>query len=164
MKIWLTWSHWVWKTTILNNIWHQNKIQEVARDLMKRLWNPRDMNKQDKAKFQWNLIYEQIKAEMRKDSFISDRTLIDVLAYTRWLKWYWQLKKVVKEYLKEFPYDYIFYIPIEFKLEDDGVRFTDKQKEIDDNIKFLLKDLKINYITITWDIKQRKNLIEKYIL
>ena len=164
MRIGICGSHWVWKTTLLDNIWHQNKIKEVARDLMKRLWNPKDMNKQDKAKFQCNLIYEQIKAELVKDNFLSDRTLIDVLAYTRWLKWYRELKKVVKEYFKEFPYDYIFYIPIEFELEDDWVRFTNNQKLIDDNIKFLLKDLKLDYITISWTVKERKRKIENYIL
>lgn len=48
-------------------------------------------------------------------------------------------------------YDILFYTPIEFPLEKDGIRFEDEeyQKEIDSLIKELLDTYDIKYFTLT---------------
>ena len=166
MKIWITWAHSVWKSTLLEKL-EWNKIREIARDLIKKLWVlPQDMNKEQLNNFQRDLIHKQIKEEtLRWDSFIWDRTLIDILAYSKWLDIYNNLLDTVKSYLSEYPYDIIFYIPIEFPLEKDWVRFEDEnyQKEIDNNIISILKELNIEYITVSWTVEDRLNLINNII-
>jgi nicotinamide riboside kinase len=60
-------------------------------------------------------------------------------------------------HLKDNPYDLVFYIPIEFPLEKDGVRFEDDeyQKIIDLQIIKYLKRYKIPYITLTGTLEER---------
>ena len=68
-----------------------------------------------------------------KKHFISDRCALDALVYTKWLydnkkvdKWILDYALgVAKEVLPR--YDYIFYLPAEIPIEDDGVRSADKQ-------------------------------------
>jgi hypothetical protein len=60
--------------------------------------------------------------ELRLPDFISDRCVIDVLAYCTLLASP-HVTKIVKDkveaYLATNPYDIVFYIPIEFPLEKD---------------------------------------------
>jgi hypothetical protein len=159
MRIGITGSHWVWKSSLLNSIdW--NKIQEIARKLIKEKWNPKYMTKYELEEFQETLLIKQIRAELWKDSFIIDRTVFDILAYSQWLYNYKELKKRVIKYLGNFPYHKVIYIPIEFELEDDWIRFEDKeyQKEIDKRILNLLKEFNIPYKTISWTLQERINL------
>jgi hypothetical protein len=60
-------------------------------------------------------------------------------------------------------YDYIFYIPIEFPLVLDGVRFSWNafQIEIDTKIVSLLKTFWIPYIKVTGDEKERIEMINE---
>jgi hypothetical protein len=78
------------------------------------------MNEKELIEFQHNLITMQIQEEWQKD-FISDRSLIDMVAYSCRLplKEYLKIKNRVKVYLKHYPYDYLFYTPIEFEMEKD---------------------------------------------
>ena len=66
-----------------------------------------------------------------KDHFISDRCALDGLVYTKWLfdqgkvdKWILDYAVgVAKEVIPR--YDYIFYLPAEIPIEDDGIRSAD---------------------------------------
>ena len=60
-------------------------------------------------------------------------------------------------------YDKIFYLPIEFKPLDDGIRESDEkfQSEIDELIVGLLKKHNLNYETITGSVENRcKTILE----
>jgi len=67
--------------------------------------------------------------------------------------------------LKKYPYDLVFYIPIEFPIEKDGLRFEDEhyQEIIDLQILKLLKRYKIPYITVSGTIEERLAIIRKHI-
>ena len=54
-------------------------------------------------------------------------------------------------------YDYIFYIPVEFYIEDDNFRPTDRgyQKKVDEEIFKYLKKNKIKHYEITGCVKER---------
>ena len=65
--------------------------------------------------------------------FVVDRCLLDGYAYTKWLHdntgsipdWFLEYAiRLVDTYLSN--YDYIFYLPIEFEIEYDGVRSPNK--------------------------------------
>jgi nicotinamide riboside kinase len=103
---------------------------------------------------------KQIEAENTMQDFISDRTVIDVLAYATTMcrpSMTARLKDMAEMHLKDNPYDLVFYIPIEFPLEKDGVRFEDDsyQKIIDLQILKYLKRYKIPYITLTGTLEER---------
>lgn len=172
MKIWLTGSHWVWKTTLLN--WLDLggdfiKIPEIARINMAFFWKtPQEMTKAELHVFEPFTLLEQINYEITHDKFVSDRTVIDLLAYAEYLvdsNIYWKLYDNVKTYLMKKRYDFIFYIPIEFPLVLDWVRFSEDsfQQEIDAKIVSLLQTFGIPYIKVTGDEKARIEMINKII-
>ena len=84
-------------------------------------------------------------AELMQDNIITDRTIIDVMAFTQNAKSIpYQDKDKFVDYAKEFirEYDYIFYIsPEGLPIEDNGVRETDEHYRdlIDFTISHLLK-------------------------
>jgi len=83
-------------------------------------------------------------SELFHDNIITDRTVIDVMAFTRLAKsipYYIgdEICQAASHLIKE--YDYIFYIsPKGVEIEDNGVRTIDAEyrKEIDEEIKNLL--------------------------
>jgi GTPase SAR1 family protein len=83
-------------------------------------------------------------SELFYENIITDRTIIDVMAFTSLSKSIpWIIKKEYIELSSNLitEYDYIFYIPPSgVEIEDNGVRTTDAtyRKEIDDVIKNLL--------------------------
>lgn len=173
-RIAIIWSHWTWKSTLLSELKKRlNKfefIDEVARSEIKRVWkNPQDMTTDEYEFFQRKILAEQIKSESKKTinniNFISDRSVLDVLAYSEQIseEVYDILYKRVKEYLEHLPYTDVYYIPIQFELEQDWVRYIwdEFQEIIDDRIKRLLSEFKINYIELTGTVKERADTITR---
>lgn len=166
MRIALVWTASVWKTTLVNEIEHNNKIYERPREIIKNWKSPADMNKEELIEFQRTVWEAQKKIEYQ-EHFLSDRSLICVLAYTKE-----NSPEIYEELLEEFKtikqYDILCYIPIETPLVQDGVRYEDEtfRKKIDSNIKEILRELGIKYYIVHWDIEQRKkylyNLIKFY--
>lgn len=80
---------------------------------------------------------------LTRDSFIVDRSLIDGYIYTEWLSdhnkgvsptFLRYAKYLMQEYIPS--YDYIFYLPVEFPLVDDGVRSASKEYQDEITAKF----------------------------
>jgi len=142
LKVALTGSHGTGKTTILNNIEHPNKIQEIARKELIKNVKPHDMTPKERLIFQCDYWELQKKTEDSKKDFLSDRSLLDILAYDldimKRKDVYAMLPRLVGRY------DVLCYIPIEFPLIVDNVRFHDisYQHDIDYKIRNLLESLK----------------------
>jgi len=86
------------------------------------------MNDSEKANFQQILLTRQIRAEiMAGDDFISDRSIYDIIAYSIDLQNIDSLTEQANNYLAKNPYDLTFYFPIEFDMENDGVRPEDEE-------------------------------------
>lgn len=95
------------------------------------------------------------------DSFtICDRTLLDHFLYTIYFhkKQFKQheellIQSLLMDYMNT--YDIIFYIPVEFAIEDDSVRIT--QEDFQKNIDLLILDYlnKISFVKISGDITTR---------
>jgi len=98
-----------------------------------------------------------------KDHFISDRCALDGLVYTKWLfdqgkvdKWILDYAVgVAKEVIPR--YDYIFYLPAEIPIEDDGVRSADVKfrDEIVTLFEMYAKELDVKLIELTGAVKDR---------
>ena len=119
------------------------------------------MTLDERCAFQERVLDSQIEQELANDSFISDRSVFDVLAYTKGLPNYEELKeKTLKHYSKN-KYDVVFYVPIQFDIEGDLERDPDKeyQKEIDNNIMDLIKEFQLPVKIVRGTVDERLAII-----
>lgn len=173
MRIRFCGSHGTGKTTLLN-LFEDSKFtlhKELSRELMEEFWNPKEQDLFWKIVFQRKLFNNFLKVQggiITHDNQMTDRSLIDILAYTRVLrddlkKYTWHknydkklsflLEETIDEIegcISDFDYDYTFYFPICFPLEKDGVRYEDEefQKKIDNEILNILQEFQIPFIVI----------------
>ena len=104
-------------------------------------------------------------AELMNDHIITDRTIIDVMAFTMNAKSIpHQDKDIFEQYAKEFlrEYDYIFYIsPYGLPIEDNGVRETDEHYR--DLIDFTITTLIKRYAHMMENVETIKGTTEERI-
>lgn len=147
MKIGLCGTMSVGKTTLVNAL----KETKQFKDYMFRTERSKflmeqgiPLNTDSTLKGQTVFLAERC-AELIQPNIITDRTIIDVMAFTMNAKSIpYQDKESFEEYAKEFirEYDYIFYIsPYGIPIEDNGVRETDEHYRdiIDFSITTLIK-------------------------
>ncbi len=166
----LTGAQGVGKSTILNHYKDlgYNCITEVVRNLAKTGVNINEMGDDVGQK---TIFKEYQKLLKSKKGYISDRGLSDVASYTVFLALTERVKKVladkqflaVQKFHQDNPDIIVCYIPIEFPVEDDGVRSTDEnfRSSIDFMIKNLLDCANIPYHTITGTVEERVAMIDK---
>ncbi|MDB4452946.1 ATP-binding protein [bacterium] len=174
MKIGLTGTMSVGKTTLVNALkenktfYHYNFATERSEYLM-NLGIP--LNTDSTLKGQTVFLAERC-AELMQDNIITDRTILDVLAFTQAAKSVDQVEyDLFEQYAIQFlrDYDHIFYIsPEGMPIEDNGVRETDEhfRDVIDFSIITLLKRWghRIDNITeISGTTEQRIKQIEEAI-
>lgn len=170
-KIAIIGSHGVGKTTLVQRLKilypQLNFIDEVARDLqLKYGKSTRDMNDEEKSKFQLEAMQIQIDNEEKYESYISDHSAISYLPYSTDLPVYDELKsKIHNQYLSILRDLKIIYIPIEFNLENDGLRFAtnEYQRYIDETLVDLMHKYNLKYVTIRGTIEERLEQIGKII-
>lgn len=115
--------------------------------------------------------FKSLKKELSsKKNYVSDRGLTCVAAYTfdKTVAGEITKKTADKQYMDivkfhtENPDILLVYVPIEFEIEDDGVRTTNKEHQatIDFLIKNILETSGINYITVTGTVEERVSQIE----
>ena len=174
MKIIFTGAQGTGKTTILNHYKEQgyNIITEVVRNLSKegvKINEMGDLEGQRKIFATYNKILN------KEESYISDRGLTDVTAYTSYLgiknddndlriETLYQLADIQDFYQKN-PDVITCYFPVEFPVVDDGIRSLDEnfRQDIDKGIQNVLEGLGIQYHTITGTVEERIKQIDKII-
>ena len=146
MKIGLCGTMSVGKTTLVNALQQleQFKGYEFATERSKYLSGLGiPLNTDSTLKGQTVFLAERC-AELIQDNIITDRTVVDVMAFTENAKSIdFKDKEYFSEYARNFlgEYDYIFYIsPVGIDIEDNGVRETDAnyRMTIDDSILHIL--------------------------
>ena len=174
MKINLTGTQGVGKTTVLNELSHIypqfNIITEVVRDLS---GTGVKINEEGDNKSQYTIFNTYQKLFEQNKNYISDRGLVDVVAYDRYLYKHNKINQIVllnhqqmlKKFLKFNPGVLHVYFPIEFDLVDDGVRSANKefQKEIDTHIANILHEYDIVHIKVSGSVEERVKQIKKHI-
>ena len=126
-----------------------------------------NMNSTDRSQ---KAIFDAYEQQFKSHKhFISERSLFDVYAFTTYQynkgKCSQELLDEQREKVKEFIVknrDSLYiYFPIEFEIQADGQRSTDKeyQKQIDMMIKNYLDTFGVHYITIHGTVEERVNQI-----
>jgi GTPase SAR1 family protein len=143
MKIGLVGTVSVGKTTLVNALKElpQFKDYHFATERSKYL---RDLgiplNTDSTLKGQTMFLAERV-SELMQDNLITDRTVIDVMAFTNASKSIKEADKIsFEEYARNFinEYDYIFYVsPLGVEIENNGVRETNA--EYRDKIDYTIK-------------------------
>ena len=158
MKIGFTGTMSVGKTTLVNALKEHPEFKDYSfkterSKYLRDLGIP--LNTDSSTKGQIIFLAERC-SELYDENIITDRTLIDVMAFTALAKtipltFSYTFNDLCHDLISE--YDYIFYIsPDGVNIEDNGVRTTDPEyrESIDNEIKKIIKDKK-GYI---------KNLVE----
>jgi predicted ATPase len=167
-RIILTGAQGTGKTTLMNAL-AKDDIRTISHIRKTAEANGIDMSVATKDG--QNLFFNTLKKELKsKDSYISDRGLTCVAAYTFEQAVAGNISETVanKQYIDivkfydSNPDVLTVYVPIEFAIEDDGVRSidTEKQAKIDYLIKNLLDCAKIPYITVHGSVEERVAQVE----
>lgn len=165
-RIIFTGAQGVGKTSVLNYFKENDYkvITEVVRKLAKKGIK---INQEGDEKGQAKIFneYKKLLSVIDGSGYISDRGLVDVVAYTVYLAKHGNVSKEfadkqIKQLMKfreQNPDITYCYFPIEFDVVDDGVRSIDEQfrSEIDEIIKHLLRDCNINPITVRGTVDDR---------
>ena len=131
MKIGLCGTMSVGKTTLVNELKKLNQFKgyEFATERSEYLMNLGiPLNTDSTLNGQTVFLAERV-AELMKENVITDRTILDVIAFTNLAK---SIDNKDKEYFEDYAglfvgdYDYIFYVsPEGVEMEDNGIRETD---------------------------------------
>ncbi len=151
---------------------------EVVRTLLKEQGiKINEMGDEDGQKLIFNT-YMDFLLRGKGKTYVSDRCIIDPLAYTmlhvnshqidrKLLDDQWNAVKLA---VRSHYIDYVFYFPIEFANESDGVRSDSDEfrNETDAAIRAILSDLKREFpyfrvIEVRGTVEQRKNIILNFI-
>ncbi len=175
MRFALTGSHGVGKTSVISELddWLSNKgIKCIYNSSNARKIKKTGMSINDDGDDYVQLIVASSHiSHFSENNWFADRSILDCYAYGQYL---FKQGKITKDcnyavsYLLDSFLDYytkIFYIPIEFKMVNDGVRKEDEtfQKEIDDIIHQKLITSGVDYEIITGTIENRCQQIQETI-
>lgn len=176
IRVSISGSHSVGKTTLAKPIvdyfsakYTVEEIKEVARYLIKKGFKmSQDITEYGVVHY----IHEYLRQERRfaGDILISDRSLIDLLAYisvNESRKIRTTFLSLVEEivYLESNFFDLYLYIPVEIPLAEDGVRPVDLRYRnlVDEKIQEILVTYDLPWIKVSGSIDERKNIVVKAI-
>ena len=138
-------------------------LPEAAREVVELGFK---LDKDATAETETLIFLKQFNNELSNPRFVSDRSLIDVMAYAGWVldnqphrkeNALWeQCEELAERHLRT-NYSHVFYLPIEFPIVPDGLRPEDPefQKEIDVRILRLLDTHGLSYETIGGSVEER---------
>lgn len=161
MRIAVVGSHSTGKTTLiraLSEILDVPILSEVAREKIAESDKlPHHMTPEERSAFQMGILSEQIRREIRSESFLSDRSVFDAAAYAFDTPGYEALFEAAKTHASERPYARIFFLPIEFALEGDGIRSEDEsyRKKIEDVLAETIERAGTPYVRISGSREER---------
>ncbi len=120
------------------------------------------------------IFLRQFRNEMTHPDFVSDRSLIDVMAYAGWVldnqprrKEFalWEECLRIAEHRLRSQYTHVFYLPIEFGIVPDGLRPMDPafQSEIDERMLRVLSKHDVAYAELRGTVEERVEALTKLV-
>lgn len=138
-------------------------LPEVAREVAAEGFQ---LDKNATPEVETLIFLRQYRNEMQHPEFLSDRSLLDVIAYAGWVLdnqqrrrefALWETCLEIAEHRLRTQYSQIVYLPIEFGIVSDGLRPMDPefQLDIDSRIKALLERYSLPHETLTGSVEAR---------
>lgn len=176
MKYHFTGAQGTGKTTLLNEARHYYPgftfITEVVRNLSKT--KNIKINELGNETSQMIIFNTYLESLLTQTEYISDRSLIDVISYTRYLAVnnldfdinILNVQEILLDFIvKRNLLGFIFYVPIEFPLVEDGIRSNNEnfRREVDVNIRYYLERFKIPYVVMSGSKEERSKILKEFI-
>jgi len=153
-------SHAVGKTTLAKVLAQRlnfNYIPDIVRE--EAVKKGFIINENTPPEVQLWLVARQWELEtITPESWIADKSLFDYLVYGDLVLKDENVKRVIREVVRRSAhYDFVFYLPIEFPLEEDGVRSVDPEfrAEIDRRFRKCLTEFNVKYVVLSGSIEER---------
>lgn len=144
MKIAIVGAMGVGKTTLATDLSRVTEIKvlpEVARIMIEEGY---ELDKGVTIPIEREMLKRQVELEEAEDSFIADRGIVDILAYSTLLFGdSVLLLNDINKKLCDAEYDIIFHLAPEFPIEDDGIRSTDVdfQSKVDREVNLIVSSM-----------------------
>lgn len=157
MKIAFVGSHGTGKSTLLEIL--QNRPELIGH----RVYDGIGRAVHTGSKEKWSLKRKQryfnryyVWRHYWSKNFIASRSIYDTFGYSKLMVGLWFNYRLMNWAIRHIHYDYLFYLPIEFPLEEDGVRYGRELQEQHDNETRLILDYHhIPYHTLTGTVQDR---------
>ena len=170
MRIGISGAQSVGKTTLLNALRSEPTFKDysICDEVTRRVKSYGLLiNEHGNDTTQRLIMQEHIINLFMHDNMITDRTSLDGLVYTKYLKQKGKVSQEILDYSYKIfektirQYDLLFYIVPEFDIVDDGTRSTDI--EFRDDIVRIFNDViglnGVNFLHVTGSVRQRTQFI-----
>lgn len=158
MKIAIVGAHGVGKTTLSEKLAKYLNLPTIHDVAIEALDKGFEINENTPPETQFWLFARQLEEERLTKAFVADKCLMDYTVYADIIFDDDRLKSLLAEMIeKNAKYDYVFYLPIEFPIEDNGIRSTDVefQKRVDERYRDLLNSWNIKHTTLSGSVEDR---------
>lgn len=166
MKIAIVGAQCTGKTTLLNVLKEVPEFKDYlyVKEIVRSLNKEKSIKINTEADFDSQLsIFKKHSEILEKDNFITDRSSIDAMVYS-----YRNFQHGLfdeSEFLEfeglflntAYLYDKVFFLPVEFELESDGFRSTDRefQQEINNLFFEIFRTYEIDFVSLTGSLQER---------
>jgi len=160
MRITVAGSHGVGKTTFTKALAESlgfNYIHDIVREEAAK--KGFIINEDTPPEVQLWLVARQWELETTTpEGWVADKSLFDYIVYGELVLKDENVKGVIRDIVRRNArYDFVFYLPIEFPMEEDGVRSPDPgfQRDIDLRFKECLAEFGVKYIVLSGSVEER---------
>ena len=166
MKIAIASTHGTGKSTFAKALTEElncNYIYDVAREEAPKKGFP--ISEDTPTEVQLWLVMRQWELEKTTpEDWVADKCLFDYLVYGDIILKDEEIKKIIKRIVEDNAhYDFVFYIPIEFPMEEDGLRSKELQPIVDKYYKEYLERRGIKYTTLSGSPEERISQALEYL-
>jgi len=104
----------------------------------------------------WLAVQQWFLETTTKEPWVADKCLFDYLVYGRIVIKDEEIMEMVEKFVeRNANYDFVFHLPVEFPMEEDGFRSKELQPIVDAAYKEYLDRKGIKYITLTGSVEER---------
>lgn len=160
MKIAIASTHGTGKSTFAKALAKElncNYIYDVVREEAPKKGFPINENTPPEVQL-WMTMRQWELEKTTPEDWVADKCLFDYLIYGDIVLKDEDIKKIIRWVVeRNAHYDFVFYIPIEFEMEEDGLRSKKLQPIIDIHYKEYLERRGIKYIIVSGSVEERVN-------